>query len=115
MINKQPYTLTWWKDMWTEAVSRHDDAVFEHNDKKAIRYGLLADWIDDRIRDMELKLYVWTEFCPDYTNGLAFAIASSQKEAMDKIKDNHSYIHRWGNLTIHELNEEISYSVMGGS
>ena len=29
----------------------------------------------------KLKLFVWTRFCPDYTSGLAFAIAKDELEA----------------------------------
>ena len=29
----------------------------------------------------KLKLFVWTEFSPDYTSGLAFAIAKDEPEA----------------------------------
>lgn len=32
-----------------------------------------------------LKLYVWEEFCTDYSPGLAFAIAKSEEDAKKQI------------------------------
>ena len=31
--------------------------------------------------ETNLKLFIWTGFCPDYTDGLAFAIAGDETEA----------------------------------
>jgi len=63
---------------------------------------------------MVRKLYVWTEFCSDYTGGLAIAIASSVEEAMKQIRENSEYEPQWGKLHVHSLDENIAYSVCGG-
>lgn len=63
-----------------------------------------------------LKLYVWTNFCPDYTGGLAFAIAENEEKARELIKKQHYYEpYEWGDLAVHSLNKKIAYSVSGGS
>ena len=33
-----------------------------------------------------LKLFIWTGFCPDYTGGLAFAIARDESDARKQIE-----------------------------
>ena len=65
---------------------------------------------------MELKLFIWTEFCPDWTDGLAFAIAKSEKEAKKLVeKERRCNVYEWGNLNIYPLNKKIAKSVSGGS
>ena len=34
---------------------------------------------------MKLKLFIWDGFCPDYTGGLAFAIAKDEEEAINTV------------------------------
>ena len=50
-----------------------------------------------------LKLYVWTGFCPDYMGGLVFAIAKNKEQAQkliqnkigrDILDDGHLHIHK---------------------
>ena len=63
----------------------------------------------------KLKLFVFTEFEPYYTDGLAFAIAESEKEARELIKAGRSYTpDNWGNLRIYPLTEKVAYSISGG-
>jgi len=66
--------------------------------------------------DKILKLFVWKGFAPDYTDGLAFAIAENETEArkliIKKIGFNFS---EWGNLKIKPLNKKTSFAVAGGS
>jgi len=63
-----------------------------------------------------MKLYVWTDFSPDYTSGLAFAIAESLEEAQKMIVDERGFeVFEWGVLSIHELDTKIAASVSGGS
>lgn len=63
-----------------------------------------------------MKLYVWTDFCPDYTSGLAFAIADSVEEAQKMIVDQRGFdVYEWGTLTVHDLNVKIAACVSGGS
>lgn len=73
-------------------------------------------WIamGEYMKKSKLKLFVWTDFCPDYTSGLAFALAPDAETAMKMIKDKQGYEPTWGDLHIHELNDPIAYSVSGG-
>ena len=66
----------------------------------------------------KLKLFVWTDFNPDWTSGLAFAIAKDEKEARKMIiklysQGNHEP-YNWGTLTIHPLTKKICDYVSGG-
>ena len=63
----------------------------------------------------KLSLFVWTNFSPDYTGGLAFAIAKTETEARKLIVDARGFdVHEWGTLIIHPLNKQIAYAVSGG-
>ena len=71
----------------------------------------------------ELKLYVWPEFLPDYTPGLAVALAYSEEEAMAMIEKQYpegSWLTKrqprdWGPLEVHGLESPVVFSVTGGS
>lgn len=64
----------------------------------------------------KLKLYVWSEFCPDYTDGLAFAIAADESEARKMIVDKMGFDpSEWGSLIVREINERFAAGVSGGS
>jgi hypothetical protein len=65
---------------------------------------------------LKLKLYVWTDFNSDYTNGLAFAIAktTTQARAIVKKANGGREPYQWGDLTIHLLTEKVGYCVSGG-
>jgi len=63
-----------------------------------------------------LRLFIWTEFCPDYTNGLAFAIAKDESDARKLIKEERGFeVYAWGDLEIKPLSRRIARSVSGGS
>lgn len=63
-----------------------------------------------------LQLYVWTDFCTDWTEGLAVAVATSEEEAKRMVETKMGYkITSWGKLMVHKLNEKIAYGVTGGS
>jgi hypothetical protein len=63
----------------------------------------------------KLKLFVWTGFSPDYTRGLAFAIAANESEARKEIETSRGYtVHEWGTLTVHRVDRRVAYSVAGG-
>jgi hypothetical protein len=65
---------------------------------------------------VELKLYVWTEFDPDYYPGLAFAIAENEVEARELVVGNlRDKPGEWGILEVHPINQKIAYSVFGGT
>ena len=64
--------------------------------------------------ETELKLFVWTRFSPDYTGGLAFAIAESEYEAREMIIKTRGYNPSdWGSLKIRGLTK-FAASVSGG-
>ena len=63
-----------------------------------------------------LKLYVWPAFMPDYSDGLAFAIAASEEEARAAVEnvlgwDGGNY----GPVEVHELNRGVSFACPGGA
>jgi hypothetical protein len=62
-----------------------------------------------------LVLFVWTDFCPDYSGGMAFAIAKDETEAKKLIQKDHNFIiTSWGDLKIYPLTKRIAQSVVGG-
>ncbi len=65
---------------------------------------------------MVKKLYVWTDFNPDWTSGLAFAIADSEEQAREIILKKRSgrEPYDWGDLQIHSLKSNIGFCVSGG-
>ncbi len=63
----------------------------------------------------KLKLYVWTGFCTDYTDGLAVAIATNETKAKELISKEYSIEpYQWGKLTVRPLNKSFAVSVYGG-
>ena len=69
-----------------------------------------------KVMENELRLFIWTEFCPDWTNGLAFAIAKDETEARNLIeKERGAEVWCWGNLEIKPLSKRIARSVNGGT
>jgi hypothetical protein len=62
-----------------------------------------------------LKLYIWTDFQSDYTEGLAFAIAASESEAMWLVeKEYDGSVSHWGPLEVRPLNKRVARAVPGG-
>lgn len=62
----------------------------------------------------KLKLFVWTGFCPDWTDGLAFAIAKTEKKARAMIIADMKYDpYNWGNLEVTDI-VECAHCVPGG-
>jgi len=65
--------------------------------------------------ERKLRLYVWPEYVSDYTDGLAFAIAYSEKAAINMVVDGNDWRrNNMGPMIVHELNKPITYSVCGG-
>lgn len=63
-----------------------------------------------------MKLYVWTGFSPDYTDGLAIAIAEDENHARKIIEDARGFeVYTWGVLEIHDLDTPFAISVCGGA
>jgi hypothetical protein len=68
------------------------------------------------IKSETLKLFVWTNFSPDWKEGLAFAIAKDETEAREMVVKNIGYDpEKWGDVTVHPLTQEVAYCVTGGS
>lgn len=64
---------------------------------------------------MTLRLYVWTGFKRDFSDGLAFAIADSEEDARRQIKDKMGCSDNdWGELSVHPLNRRTCEGVYGG-
>lgn len=62
-----------------------------------------------------LKLYVWTDFSPDYSSGLAFAIAANETEARKQVEKERGYtVHEWGRLEVLRVDRRTAFSVAGG-
>ena len=63
----------------------------------------------------KLKLYIWTGFCPDYTYGMAFAIARDESDARKQIEDRKgSKVYDWGELEVRTLSRRVARYVNGG-
>lgn len=64
----------------------------------------------------KLKLFVWTEFWPDGTNGMAFAIAETEEEARMLIIEECDGIEPpdWGTLEVCSLDDKVAREVIGG-
>lgn len=63
----------------------------------------------------KLKLYVWTGFSPDYTSGLAFAIAKDEPEARQLIEKQRGFeVLTWGHLEVLRLDQHTARCVSGG-
>ncbi len=62
-----------------------------------------------------MQLYVWKGFCPDYTSGLAVAVAHDETEARALItKYQGCEVYEWGDLTIYPLDTPRAFAVPGG-
>lgn len=64
-----------------------------------------------------MKLFVWEEFSPDWTDGLAFAIADDLDQAMEMVAEDQCFSKNatnWGPVTILPLDEPCAFSVCGG-
>ena len=68
----------------------------------------------EKLKKPVMKLFVWTDFCPDWSGGLAFAIAPDLETAQQMIAEGYN-IHDWGELEVFDLSEPRAFSVMGGS
>lgn len=61
------------------------------------------------------KLYIWTRFEPDYTSGLAFAIAPTETAARKMVEKEQGYsVSCWGDLEIRDVHVAVARRVNGG-
>lgn len=65
----------------------------------------------------ELFLFVWDKFCPDYTDGLAVAIAETVEQAQKLVQQSVHYEigkDEWGPVQKFPVTEPIAFWVNGG-
>ena len=63
----------------------------------------------------KLKLYIWKDFSPDYSGGLAIAIAHTGGDARLLVEKERGYeVYNWGKLEIRPLTLRVARSVSGG-
>ena len=69
------------------------------------------------IGNMKLSLYVWQNFSPDYTDGMAVAIAPNKITAMKLVADTKisGTFREWGDCDVFPLDEPIAFAVEGGA
>jgi hypothetical protein len=61
------------------------------------------------------RLFVWEGFAPNYTDGLAFAIAENVEEAKQMVINAVGYDPSdWGELCELPISERVSFAVSGG-
>ena len=66
-------------------------------------------------KDIELKLYVYEGFQPNYTGGIAFAIAASEEKAKKLIAKKFGRPPKdWGKLTILAI-QPVAFCIAGGA
>ena len=65
--------------------------------------------------EKNLKLFIWTDFCPNYTGGLAFAIAENETQARKLIEKYRGFeVYHWGELQVKPLTKRVARCVSGG-
>ncbi len=65
----------------------------------------------------ELFIFVWDQFCPNYTDGLAFAIAETVDQAQKLVSQSCYYgveEDDWGRVKKFPLTKPIAFWVEGG-
>ena len=66
------------------------------------------------MKTKKLRLFIWTGFCPDWSGGLAFAIAHDEEEAKKLIVKEHGRVSDWGSLEVRRLDHRVARAVSGG-
>jgi len=63
----------------------------------------------------KLKLFIWTDFSPNYSGGLAFAIAHDETEARKLVEEQRGCdVFYWGDLEVRRLDQRVARCVIGG-
>jgi len=65
--------------------------------------------------EKRLKLYVWHGFQPDYSGGLAFAIAYTEAEARAAVEKEYGRVTDWGGLRVHRIEAGRAEAIGGGA
>lgn len=64
----------------------------------------------------ELFLFVWDEFFPECTYGLAVAVAETMEQAQEAIRQHVDYdVKHWGPMRKLPVTEPIAFAVPGGA
>lgn len=67
------------------------------------------------VQPIVMRLFVWTGFCPDYTDGLAFAVAENIEQAQREVIKAKGYEpYEWGTVKEFPVSESIAFCVSGG-
>jgi hypothetical protein len=60
----------------------------------------------------EMFLFVWTYFCPPYTDGMAFAIAETEEAAEQLISSKRETVSSlWGPVERHPVTDAVAFFV----
>ncbi len=63
----------------------------------------------------KFKLFVWTDFCPDYTSGMAVALAHDETKARKLVvKEYSGEPYQWGELHIYPVTKTFAQCISGG-
>ena len=65
-----------------------------------------------------MQIYVWNDFCCDYSAGLAVVIADSPEAAIKILEialDGEYFFEDWGNYQVEEIAEGFCQYVTGGA
>jgi hypothetical protein len=66
--------------------------------------------------EKQLKLYVWPEYCPDFNDGLAFALAENEEKARDAVTKAKGFDpYEWGPVYEYSIETPIAFERSGGS
>lgn len=97
-------------------ISQQTEIVFSSGKKIVFTSEEVKELCQEIAVISDLRLYAWTEYAPDYTHGLAVAIASSGEEAREMIMERGNNDSRGleYNPVIHNLSEKVAYTVRGG-
>ncbi len=67
------------------------------------------------MKKTNMKLYIWTNYCPDYYGGLAFAIAENEDSARKLIEIERRFpVYQWGDLEVRSLDKPVARQLEGG-
>lgn len=65
-------------------------------------------------REPRLRLFIWTGFCKDSTDGMAFAIAKDETEARKLVAEQRGgEPYKWGTLEVRRIDQRVARSVDG--